>query len=702
MKTRHILLLSFLFLLICSFQNSPAQTNAASDSDSFLWLENANDPKALDWVKAQDDLTTRALESDSNFEKFRNISLEILNSKDRIPDGSYDGKYVYNFWQDENHIKGILRRATLEEYVKKDPQWETVLDIDKLSADEGKDYVFHGSTTFPPARTRGMMALSIGGTDAAINREFDYTIKSFVPDGFVVPEAKSDVSWYDENTLLIGTDFGPGSMTSSGYPRIVKLWKRGTPLSEAKTIMEGENSDVSASGYVAFRPEGNCFILQRGINYWESQKWLVDSGGNRIELPFPKDSYVQPFKGRLLVQLNSDWFDIPEGSLAAVKIADLRSPNLKSKIEIIFKPDEKSTINSVSTVKDYIIVSILQNVRGKVLYYALDDSNGVDKWIRGEINLPDLGKVKVHSSDDFNNTLMISYENFLNPTKLYLFENPQAAPEEIKALPAGFDASDMKVEQFSATSKDGTSIPYFMVSRKDLKLDGSNPTLLYGYGGFRSAQTPFYSRTVGKIWLTNGGVYVLANIRGGDEFGPRWHKAGLLENRQKVFDDFIAVAEDLINKKVTSPRRLGIMGGSNGGLLVGAAFTQRPDLFNAVVCQVPLLDMLRYNKIGAGASWMAEYGNPDIPEQRAYIAKYSPYQNLKAGAKYPEVFFETSTADDRVHPAHARKMAARMEQMGYKVYYFEEMTGGHSAGVDNNQEARRYSLEYTYLWKMLK
>ncbi len=702
MKKISLLLRLLSFFIIWQASESLSQTPAGTEDDSFIWLEDMNGPRALEWVKTQDSITAADLENDPNFRKFHDTVLTLLDSQDRIPYGRYNGKYVYNFWQDSAHIKGIVRRATLEEYFKTEPQWETVLDIDKLSTDEGKDYIYKGSTVLHPDETRGMVALSIGGTDAVIYREFDYESKSFVQDGFFLPDSKGDVAWYDRNTLLVGTDFGPGSMTTSGYPRISKMWKRGTPLSEAKTLLEGDSTDVSVSAFVDFRPEGNLFFEERGISFWQSIKWLVDSAGNRIELPFPRDSYLYPFKGRILARLNSDWQGIPEGTLVALKVSDLKSPEIQTKIEIVYKPDSTSTISDVSIVKDYVVVTTLRNVRGHALYFTLNPVGGTATWAQGEVELPVFGAISIESADNFNNSLMIMYEDFLTPPKLYFFSNPSARPKVIKQLPAGFNAKDYRIDQLFATSKDGTSIPYFMVSRRSMKPDSLSPTLLYGYGGFRGSQTPFYSRTLGKIWYDLGGVYVLANIRGGGEFGPRWHKAGLLENRQKVFDDFTAVAEDLINRKITSPEHLGIMGGSNGGLLVGVAFTQHPELFKAVVCQVPLLDMLRYTKLGAGASWIGEFGDPNIPAQRAFIEKYSPYQNLKAGVKYPRVFFETSTADDRVHPGHARKMAAKMEQMGYKVYFYEEMSGGHSAGADNLQTARRIALEYTYLWKTLK
>jgi prolyl oligopeptidase len=400
--------------------------------------------------------------------------------------------------------------------------------------------------------------------------------------------------------------------------------------------------------------------------------------------------------------LQSDWLDYSEGSLLAVKVSSLLKRDYKSGIDILFKPDEFSTINEVAIIRDYIIATALKNVRCQARYYSLSDSGGRDVWSSGIMDLPDMGTITLQSTTPFDNTIMISYEDFVTPARLLLYTNPESKPQIIKSMPDVFNSENYRLEQLTAISKDGTVIPYFIASAKNIVWDGTNPTLLYGYGGFRSSELPYYSRSLGKIWLANGGVYVLANVRGGGEFGPRWHKAALFENRQKSFDDFIAVGEDLIRRKITSPRHLGIEGGSNGGLLVGAAFTQRPELFNAVVCQVPLLDMIRYTKLGAGASWIGEFGDPDIPEQRAYIAKYSPYQNLKKDLNYPEVLFVTSTLDDRVHPGHARKMAALMEQMGHKIYYHEEISGGHGATADNIQLAKRLALEYTYLIKKLK
>ncbi len=702
MKFSERLLVTVGLLVASLFAVVSAQRSVPAAEEAFLWLEEVEGEEALKWVREHNAGTMEELASNPEYEPALEVVTRLLNAQDRIAYGSIKGDQVYNFWQDEEYVRGILRRTSLEEYQKADPQWETVLDIDQLNRDEGQSWVYKGISYLPPDYHRGLVSLSRGGKDAVVVREFDLVSKTFIENGFFLPEAKSDVDWYDDNTLIVGTDFGEGSLTSSGYPRIVKMWRRGTGLDQAKTLLEGETSDVWVTGWCYHSAEGKTLMVQRGITFWESINWLVDENLNLLELPLPADARIKTtLKGYLVAMLHSGWLGIAEGSLIAIKITDLTAEDLRSKIDVIFAPDDVSTIESVSATKDYLIISILRNVSGKLLYYTPRDTQAGHEWISGEIALPELASVGVFSTSHYSNSMMVWYEDFLTPTSVSFLPDPTAVPKEIKSLPARFDAGGFQVHQYHVTSRDGTSIPYFVVAAKDIQLDGTNPTLLYGYGGFRSSQTPWYSGTIGQLWLEKGGVYVVANIRGGGEFGPRWHKAGLLENRQRCFDDFIAVAEDVIARGITSPEHLGIEGGSNGGLLVGAVFTQRPELFGAVVCQVPLLDMLRYHKLPPGASWMGEYGNPDIPEQRAYIAKYSPFQNLKEGVEYPDVLFVTSTKDDRVHPGHARKMAARMEAMGNKVYYWEEIEGGHAAAADNKQRARRIALEFTYLLQML-
>jgi prolyl oligopeptidase len=679
-----------------------AQDKISIDDDPYIWLEDVEGKDALEWVRKHDSATLAELAQDSLFKELQKEATNILNTKDRIPYGSLMGGFVYNFWQDDEHVRGILRRTTVEEYKKKDPTWEILLDIDKLNRDEGKSWVYKGSSALPPEYSRSLIFLSEGGKDAVVTREFDFNTKTFVKDGFSIPEAKTSAYWYNSDALIVATDYGPGSLTISGYPRIVKLWKRGTPLSDATILLEGENSDVEVGGYVKFRPEGNVFTLNRTISFWKYENWIVGENLEKIKIPIPNDAEVKTFfKGFVITLLHSDWLGFAEGSLIAIKISDIGFKDLKPAIDLLYAPDEISALEEVRETRDYLIVSILKNVRSSLQYFTLDSSEGKHRWNIGEINLPNLGTADVAAYNSFNNAIMVSFQDFLTPPTLFYLEDPKSEPEAIKSLAPMFDAGGLRAVQFQAKSYDGTQIPYTVISRIDLRLDGRNPTLLYGYGGFRSAQVPYYSGTIGKLWLERGGVYVLANIRGGGEFGPKWHRAALLENRQKSFDDFEAIAEDIISRGITSPKNLGIMGGSNGGLLVGAAFTQKPDLFGAVVCQVPLLDMLRYSKLPPGASWIGEYGDPDSADARAFISNYSPYQNLKKGVKYPQVLFITSTKDDRVHPGHARKMAAKMEEYGNKVYFYEEMEGGHGASADNVQRAKRMALEYAYLFKML-
>ncbi len=667
--------------------------------DPYLWLEEVRGEKALEWVKTRNEATLGVLKAQPEFQENYDKALEILNSNVRIPYPQIRGKYLYNFWQDEQNERGLWRRTTLEQYCMASPQWEVVLDIDKLCKDEGEQWVFKGAGGLYPDYDRFLVHLSKGGGDAVVVREFDAVTKQFVPDGFTLPEAKSDVSWRDRDSLYVGTDFGPGSLTDSGYPRIARLWRRGTPLSSAETVFEGQATDVETGCVVIDTPERRYDIIHRGITFYTSHTYVIENS-RPMKLDIPDDAdFGGFFKNQLLVRLKSNWTlgrsTYRQGALISIDYDKyLRGDRAFS---VIAEPNERSNVVSFADTRNMLLVHILNNVRSELYAYRLNDG----RWTRRRIDAPELGTLGIVSTDERSDQYFFTYQGFLKPTSLYhVSDNHQM--REIKTLPHFFDANGLATEQFEATSRDGTKIPYFIVRPKGMKADGGNPTLLYGYGGFEIEMLPSYSATTGACWLTKGGVYVLANIRGGGEFGPAWHQAALKADRQRAFDDFAAVAQDLIHRKITSPAHLGIMGGSNGGLLMGVEFTQRPEMYNAVVCLVPLLDMKRYNKLLAGASWMAEYGNPDIPEEWAYISKYSPYQNVRPDGKYPQVFFYTSTADDRVHPGHARKMAARMEGMGHKVYYYENMEGGHAAAATNKQQALRTALSYSYLWMQLK
>jgi prolyl oligopeptidase len=671
---------------------------AAEGTDPFAWLEEINGQRALDWVRAQNSRTTKALEAIKEFKPIYARTLEILDSKDRIPMPSFRGLAVYNFWQDSTHVRGIWRRATLASYRTGHPEWETVIDVDALSKADDTPWVFKEATCLPPEYRRCMVALSPGGGDAVVEREFDTVTKEFVKDGFSLPKAKSQVGWHDKDTLWVGTDFGTGSLTTSGYPRLVKLWKRGTPLSEASTVFAGETGDVTSAGQTLFTPEGRYDVVMRVPAFFRSEKYLM-LGGRLVKVDIPEDADLEEiFKDHVLISLRSDWAIgdkvYPAGALLAISLDDyLRGGR---SFDVLFEPTPRTALGSVDATRDRVVVSWLDNVRGRISTFAFADG----AWKREEMSLPELGTVGISTTTDAADAFFYTYQDFLTPSSLFLAEGSKV--EKVKSMPAFFDTSGMKIEQFEASSKDGTKIPYFVVTPKGFKANGNAPTLLYGYGGFEISELPRYTPAVGSAWLERGGVYALANIRGGGEFGPTWHRAAMKEHHIRNFEDFIAVAEDLIARNITSPRHLGIMGGSQGGLLVSGTFTMRPDLFHAVVAQVPLTDMKRFNHLLAGASWMAEYGDPDKPEDWAYIQKWSPYELLRTGIKYPTPFFWTNTKDDRVHPAHARKMVAKLESFGDPVYYFENIEGGHSSGSVNSEKAYIEALQYAYLWKMLR
>ena len=677
----------------------PSFIFAQEKEDPFLWLEQIDSPKSMEWVKAQDTITVNALEKFPEFQNLYDNNLKILNSKERIAYPSIIGKYIYNFWQDSANERGLWRRTSLESYLSPSPDWETVLDIDSLSKADGVQWVYKGANYLYPDYNLCLVNLSRGGSDATVVKEFDLRTKRFVEDGFDLPEAKQSVGWIDKDHLFVGTDFGKGSMTTSGYPRIVKEWTRNTPLSDAKTIFAGDSTDVSVGGYEINTPERSYQIIYRGITFYTSHIYTMVNG-SLVKLDLPEDiQFDGIFKNQMLLELKSDWkVDgklFHQGDLLSIDYDRFLKGNRD--FSLIYRPGPRESVVSVTNTKDFLLISRLNNVRSELYKYVLNDN----KWSGEKINAPDYGTIGIASTSDFSDRFFFTYTNFLNPSTLYLYEE-DGTIKKVKSLPQFFDAGNFEVKQHEAISKDGTKIPYFMVFSKNIKYNGENPTLQYAYGGFEISMRPFYSATIGTEWLTRGGVYVLANIRGGGEFGPKWHLAAIKQNRQKAYDDMIAVSEDLIKRNVTSPKHLGVMGGSNGGLLVGVMLTERPDLYNAVVCQSPLLDMKRFNKLLAGASWMGEYGNPDNPEDWAYIKKYSPYQNVFKDKKYPPVLFTTSTRDDRVHPGHARKMAAKMESFGDPVYFYEYTEGGHSAGVTNKEVAFESALTFSFLWMNLK
>jgi len=674
-----------------------ATPGVAQETDPYLWLEEVEGAKALEWVNQRSKTDTAELEAVPQFAPIHEKLLKIFNSKDRIPMPQVNGPWIYNFWQDEQHVRGVWRRTTRDQYVTAAPQWETVIDLDQLATEENENWVWQGASGLPPKYDRFMVTLSRGGGDASVLREFDATTKTFVKDGFSLPEAKSDVSWRDENSLWVGTNFGEGSLTKSGYPRLAKMWKRGTPLESATTVYEGSVDDVASTAYSLHTPEGRYDMVTQTPEFFRGTHYLMRDD-KLVKLEIPDDADFQGFfKNHLLLSLRTDWNvggkTYPQDALLAIDLDTFLGGGRD--FSVLFTPQERIALASVTSTKNYLLVTTLDNVKSRLYRHTFAGK----AWKSEEVKLPGLGVAGITGATDDDDVFYVTYNDYLTPASLYIVRDGKKL-DKIKSAPALFDATGMKVAQYEAPSKDGTLIPYFVFMPKGFKSGEPYPTLLYGYGGFEVSMLPNYSGTIGSSWVERGGVYVLANIRGGGEFGPKWHQGAMKEKHQNAFDDFIGVAEDLIKRKITSSEKLGIAGGSNGGLLVGGCFTQRPELFKAVVCQVPLLDMKRYNQLLAGASWMAEYGNPDTDDWN-YMKDWSPYQNLDPKKTYPKVLFYTSTRDDRVHPGHARKMVMKMTDMEKPVYYYENTEGGHSAGANLNQSAYMWALTYAYLWKML-
>jgi prolyl oligopeptidase len=711
----------FLGAIACPLPLTPMTTLNAQQTtpstppseDRYLWLEDVQGERALAWVRERNAQARERLQAWPDFLPLRQRIREVLDSRDRIPAVRRRGEAFYNLWQDAANPRGLWRRTSLAEYRKAQPAWETVLDLDALGKTEGVNWVWGGSNSFGPVHRRCMLKLSKGGADAAVQREFDTVAKRFVPaseGGFELPEAKSSFDWIDADSAYIGTDFGPGSMTDSGYPRVIKRWQRGQRWQDAVTVFEGQQSDVAAWALVDRTPGFERTLFGRSIDFYRTETFLLQDGQLR-RIPKPDDAELAFWREWALVSLRSPWTVDgriwPTGALLVCSASSLLEG--KPSLSALFTPTATRSLQGFQITRSRLLLSVLDNVAGRVeeVWRGADAS-----WQRREVATPFPGTVGIEAlhdpllkEDPLGEAWLLSYTDFLTPDTLSLaYTGSQTGSdrfERLKARPSEFDATGMRTEQRFATSKDGTRIPYFVVWPQGAQADGRNPTLLYGYGGFEVSLQPWYSGVFGNAWTGRSGVLVVANIRGGGEFGPAWHQAATQENKQRSYDDFAAVAEDLIRQRITSPAHLGMEGSSNGGLLVGAVMLQRPELFGAVVCSVPLLDMKRYHQLLAGASWMAEYGDPDQPDQWAWISRYSPYQNVRSGMKLPPVLFTTSTRDDRVHPGHARKMAARMLEQGHDATYYENIEGGHGGAADNAQRADLQALEFAFLWQRL-
>ena len=745
-------MLALLLGLLCTLTPMTLQAADPATDDPYRWLEDVQGERALAWVKERNAESRLALQAFPRYAAMRDGFAQILDSRDKIPYFSRQGDALYNFWRDADHPRGLWRRTTLADYRQASPAWHTVIDLDALAKAEGENWVWAGATCLAPRYQRCLVSLSRGGADAHVVREFDTRSQRFVADGFTLPEAKSDVAWASADALYVGTDFGPGSLTDSGYPRLIKRWQRGQPLGSAVTVFEGQAQDVAVGINVDRTPGFERTVVSRATDFYNNEQFLLQ-GATLQKINIPSDASIRFWRERALLQLRSDWVVGPAGNrqrwpggsllvgdahavLAAAGAADMPA------LQALFTPSATRSLSGYSTTRSQVLVEVLDNVAGRLEAWRpvpagsatsassasaasaataspnapaapANPGPATEGWALRAIPAPFPGTLHAQAlhdpelpsdpPDPLAEAFTLTYTDFLTPDSLLLgnVAHDHDGLETLKARPAFFNSSGMRVEQQFATSKDGTRVPYFIVWPALAKADGDNPTLLYGYGGFEVSQQPWYSAGFGTAWFGHGGVLVVANIRGGGEFGPAWHQAATQAHKQRSYDDFAAVAQDLIARKVTRPRRLGIQGGSNGGLLVGAVMLQRPELFAAVVCQVPLLDMRRYHRLLAGASWMAEYGDPDKPEEWAWISKYSPYQNVQPGSRLPKVLFTTSTRDDRVHPGHARKMAARMREQGHATLYYENIEGGHAGAADNRQKADMMALEFSFLWQQL-
>ena len=678
---------------------------ADSANDPFLWLEDVHGTRAMAWVRAENAKTLAVLENDPNFPSLYADALRIAQASDRIPTPEFVQRSIYNFWQDDVHVRGIWRRTTAADFESASPAWTTVLDLDAIAKTENANWVWKGADCVWPRENRCLVDLSDGGEDAVTVREYDMVAKRFVSGGFSLPRAKQATAWESDRSLLVAREWSPGELTTSGYPYVVKRLQRGAPLASAVEIFRGAKSDggYGVSPMALHDGAGDeAVIIARPRSTFKTEYYLMTARGPR-ELAVPLQSQpVALVAGRLLFTLQEDWkvsgSTFPQGSLIAVSLAAAREDPAHLQPSLVYAPGPRQMLESVDQTSSRLLLTTYDNVRGREWVYTPAPDGG---WTKARLDLPDDSSIVVNAADLHGNSAYLTTTSFLVPPALWQVDTASGSARVVKTSPPRFDASNDVVEQREAASKDGTAIPYFIVHPKNMKLDGNNPTLLYAYGGFEISMTPSYNGILGKSWLERGGVYVLANIRGGGEFGPAWHDAGLTIHRQRIYDDFAAVAQDLIATKVTSPRRLGIEGGSNGGLLMGVEFTQHPELFQAVDIAVPLLDMLRFEQIQAGESWTGEYGSVSNPTQRAFLASISPYNNLKPGVAYPEPFIWTTTKDDRVGPQHARKFAAKLAAMHIPYLFYEVTEGGHGAGANLREQALTSALQWTYLIRKL-
>ena len=675
------------------------------NNDPRLWLEEVEGEEAIAWAEGENARTFERLQGDERYQGLYDQALAVYQSEDRIPYGTFQGGYVWNFWQDATNTHGLWRRTTMESYLTDSPDWDVILDLDTLSDAEETNWVWRGANCLAPAYDRCMITLSDGGSDAAVRREFSVSERGFVEGGFVTPEAKGGVSWIDADTLMVGLATSEADTTDSGYPSVAYRWARGTDLSAATEAVRGDREDVGLFSFRVEDSDGTVYMMaSEADTFYDTTWWYLPNDGEAMQLPLPPKSSIQEmYQGQLVFTLQEDWTPVeggetyPSGALLSFEMAAFAASGELPEVHTVYVPRERQSLGGIGATRSALMVAIDENVVGGIEAFQFADG----EWTSESLPVPENLTIALGSTNSSEDIAFMNAEGFLTPDTLYMINAADMTVNPIKSIPERFNAEGLVVEQLEAESTDGTMIPYFVVRREDTVMDGSTPTLLYAYGGFEVSIRPSYSGSRGQLWLENGGAYVVANIRGGGEFGPSWHQAGLKMDRQRIYDDLIAVAEDMHSNGLTSPRRTAVYGGSNGGLLTGVMYTQRPDLWNAVISAVPLLDMLRYHTLLAGASWMGEYGNPEDPDEGAFLRSISPYHNVDANGEYPEIYLYTSTKDDRVHPGHARKMAHLLSELGHDYLYYENIEGGHSAAANLEELARRDAMLYAFLMQKL-
>jgi prolyl oligopeptidase len=656
--------------------------------------------RALAWVDAQNAKTTQRF-GHEQFAADRDALKLIFDRPDNIPLPDRRAGKLFNFWRDAEHSRGLWRTTSPESFRTETPAWDVLIDLDALAATEGEDWVWRGGSTLPGTHDRAIIQLSRGGADAVVFREFDLAAREFIQDGFQLPEAKSVFDWLDRDTLLLSSPLGPGMATRSGYARTVRLWQRGRNPITSPVIFETREDHAIAWAHVEREAADERIWFLEKPGMLETNVWIGNRRGPTAQLDLPVDAWAQVHRGWLAVKPRTPWTvagtTYPTDTIIAISMTAFLGGDRR--FATVFAPRERQALQGFFWCGGRLVVSVLHELAP--IFEVVTPSDG--EWKRERVNgLPDIATAHVWPMDgrleESNGDLLAVTQDPLTPSSLFLVQ-PNSAPALLKRAPRAFDSTGLVITRHEAISSDGTRIPYVQVGPPGET--GDAPVHMLGYGGFGISMPAYYNSALGKLWLERGGTSVTAHLRGGREFGTAWHEAGRREGRRLAHDDFAAVAADLVQRGVTRPSRIAAEGGSNGGLLVANMLTRYPERFGALFCTVPVIDMRRSPKLLAGTWWIDEYGDPDKPDDWSFLRDISAYHVAAPGKPYPPILIATSRRDDRVHPAHARKMVAKLQAMGYEAYFYEPASGGHGYGKDNSDRAAFTALGYTFLMEKI-